>query len=154
MKADLGSKIQTRPPLPHISRRALARVKNPKPAPTVCHYCQGDVELINNVEIYGREYGNWPFAYRCKNCKAYVGLHPHTDIPLGTLATPLLRKARMDNKEKFNLMMRSCNLSRNDAYQWLADQLGIDREDCHWGWFDASECNRAGRICQMRKLND
>lgn len=62
-RANAPERIAARAPLPHISRRALKRVKNPLPAPTECRYCGGCVELVSNSEIYnGREYGEWPYA--------------------------------------------------------------------------------------------
>ncbi|MFY3305270.1 zinc-finger-containing protein, partial [Achromobacter xylosoxidans] len=63
-------------PLPYVSRRALARVRDRIEPPKACHCCGGQVRLISNAEIYGREYGPWPFAYLCSQCGAYVGLHP------------------------------------------------------------------------------
>lgn len=134
-------------PLPFISRRALARVKNPVPAPTDCRYCGASVRLVNNSEIYGREFGDWPFAYFCSGCRAYVGLHPKTDIPLGTLADDELRKARNQCKKVFHAVMERSGLSRTRAYQWLADQMEIEVDHCHWGWFEVDQCKRAAAIC-------
>ncbi|MCQ9423440.1 DUF3268 family zinc-finger domain-containing protein [Pseudomonas sp. LJDD11] len=134
-------------PLPHVSRRALARVKNPLPVPTECRYCAGQVELINNSKIYGREYGEWPFAYRCEDCKSYVGLHPSTDIPLGTLATAQLRKDRNASKAMFHKVKERKGLSRTLAYQWLAGKMCIPVGNCHFGWFEQEDCEKASSIC-------
>ncbi|MNF67309.1 hypothetical protein D3C84_491190 [compost metagenome] len=133
-------------PLPHISRRALKRVKNPLPTPTVCRYCAGQVELVNNSAIYRREYGDWPFAYRCSDCDAYVGLHPDTDVPLGTLANPQLRAARNKSKAAFHARMKKMGLSRTLAYQWLAGRMGISIDQCHFGWFELEACAIAERF--------
>lgn len=136
-------------PLPHISRRALRRVKNPLPAPTHCPYCAGPVELVSNARIYnGREFGEWPYAFLCAPCDAYVGLHPHTDIPLGTLADKALREARKTHKASFHALIKARGLDRNDAYQWLAKKMGIPQGECHFGWFDHARCETAGNICQ------
>lgn len=138
-------------PLPYISRRALRRVKHPLPVPETCHYCgpEHPVLLVNNEEIYGREYGDWPYAYLCPSCESYVGLHPDTDIPLGTLANKQLREARKTNKSIFQSMMLHFGLSRTSAYETLAHELGIPTEECHWAWFDLNRCEKAGQICQM-----
>lgn len=134
-------------PLPHVSRRALARVKNPLPVPTTCRYCAGQVELVNNSQIYGREYGDWPFAYRCEDCKSYVGLHPDTDIPLGTLATAQLRKDRNTSKDMFHKLKAKRGFTRSLAYEWLANKMGIRVGECHFGWFDQEQCALALRVC-------
>lgn len=144
-----GGKIEPPFPLPFVSRKALKRVKNPLPKPESCRYCGPDtpVFLGHHDEIYGRAYGDWPYLYLCENCEAYVGLHPFTDIPLGTLADGSLRKARKTNKAKFIALQKKRAWNRSEAYKWLASQLGIKVDECHWGWFEADQCIEAGYAC-------
>ncbi len=132
------------------SRRAIARVKNPLPAPTRCPYCQAHVSIANNSEIYGKPYGEWPWLYLCgdRQCRAYVGMHPLTDIPLGTLADGPTRQARGNAKAVFNPIWQSGRMTRTKAYHWLAEQLGIANVDeCHFGWMDVQTCQRAASAC-------
>lgn len=148
-RANAPERIAAPAPLPHVSRRALKRVKNPIPAPTDCRYCGDEVHLVCNSEIYnGRSYGDWPFAYLCQECRAYVGLHPDTDIPLGTLADDKLRAVRNRTKAAFHDHMKKSGMSRTQAYQWLADQMQIDIGKCHFGWFDHAECIAAEQAVQ------
>lgn len=144
------------PPLPHVSRNALRRVRDVLPIPTECRYCQSRVSLVKNDEIYGRTYGDWPYAYLCRTCNAYVGLHPHTDLPLGILADQDLRLARQRNKAIFLHLVKVSHSTRNEAYAWLADELGIPHMHCHWGWFDDEQCRQAGNICRhaLSKLGE
>ncbi|NUT87145.1 hypothetical protein HNO91_11975 [Pseudomonas corrugata] len=147
-RANSAERLVAPAPLPHISRRALKRVKNPLPAPTICRYCAGFVDLVSNAEIYnGREYGDWPYAYLCEDCKAYVGVHPDTDIPLGTLAAAQLRKDRNTAKDAFHRVKEARGFSRSLAYQWLAGKMGIEVGACHFGWFEEDDCARALAIC-------
>lgn len=136
------------------SRRAVARVKNPLPAPTICPNCSSAVELVSNRVIYGREFGEWPWAYRCVDdvCDSHVGLHPFTGIPLGTLANAATRAARMRAKAAFNpLWHDGGQLTRSAAYAWLARQLGIvDVTTCHIGWFDIATCDRVVEAIRAR----
>lgn len=149
-RANAPERIAAPAPLPHVSRRALKRVKNPLPIPTICRYCGGCVELVSNSEIYnGREYGDWPYAYLCTDCKAYVGLHPDTDIPLGTLAALQLRKDRNTAKDAFHRVKKQRGFSRSLAYQWLAGKMGIEIDVCHFGWFDQDECAKALALCSQ-----
>lgn len=135
-------------PLPFVSRRALRRVKDFKPAPTECPYCKlGEVALVSNSEIYGREYGDWPYAYLCHCCHAYVGVHPGTDIPLGTLADKPLREARKVAKAKFISLQRAKGWGRTRAYQWLADAMGLPKSETHFGWFNEESCAKADLVC-------
>lgn len=138
--------------LPYTSNRAITRVKDPIPAPTHCPYCEGEVELQNNSIIYGREYGKWPYVYRCSDCDAYVGLHPETAIPLGTLADAKLRQARRSGKKTFHEMQVRLQQSRNEVYQWLATALEIPQEECHWGMFDLDMCVKATQLCREEFL--
>lgn len=127
------------------SRRAVARVKAPLPAPTECRHCGGLVKLVENDAIYGMHFGEWPYAYLCQNrqCAAYVGVHPFTGIPLGTLATKEIRAARKRAKDVFNDYWMRRSMSRTAAYEWLARALGIeDVNHCHIGWFDVDQCER------------
>ncbi len=134
------------------SSKAIKRVTNPLPIPTSCNCCNdwetGEpssdcIELVENVEIYGRNYGEWPWAYRCDICSAYVGLHPYTNIPLGTLADGPTRQARKTCKAPFEALYKTGAMSRSEAYKRLAGKLGINKNECHFAWFDAGMCGRA-----------
>lgn len=128
--------------LPVISKTAERRVRDRLPIPTSCPHCHGVVVFANNAEVYGRAYGDWPWLYLCQNaqCRAYVGTHPNTALPLGTLATADIRLARKKAKEPFDRLWQSGQMSRTNAYSWLAGKLGIPVAACHFGWFDAEQC--------------
>ncbi|EPG7067884.1 zinc-finger-containing protein [Serratia marcescens] len=142
-------------------RSATARVKNPLPAPTICRFCSGSVRVAGHAEIYGgREFSDWPYVYLCDSCAAYVGLHPFTAIPLGTLADEPTRKARKECKPYFERLFnrklkvsgltvpqRFETMDRNGAYSWLADQMQIPVAECHFGWFNIEQCQKAKAIC-------
>ena len=115
------------------------------------------MERVSNSKIYGRAYGEWPWALLCvnRNCGAYVGLHPATGIPLGTLATANIRAARKMAKNLFNPLWQGPNArvrNRSEAYAWLATQMDIPVEQCHFGWFDAAQCEHAAQICRKRGI--
>jgi hypothetical protein len=125
---------------------AEARVLDKVEPPHECPYCAGPVEITKNSVIYnGREYGDWPWIYLCVNrsCFASVGLHKETAIPLGTLAKGPLRKARTEAKNDFNFLWQSGLMARNYAYRWLAKQMKITSEQCHFGLFDEAQCAEA-----------
>lgn len=147
-RANSPEKIVPPAPLPMVSRRALGRVKDWMAPPTACPYCGGSVRLVNNSEIYrGKSYGEWPYAYHCKPCDAMVGLHPFTDLPLGTMADKELREARKEAKSLWQSIQRENSWSRNQAYDWLAKQMKIPKQECHFGHFDLDRANEAFAIC-------
>ena len=147
-RASSAESLETKAPLPLISRRALNRIKHPAAIPSACNCCGvSGVELVDNSEIYnGKSYGEWSYAYLCRSCGAYVGLHPGTDIPLGTLADKPLRDDRQKGKAVFNQLWRDY-MSRNQAYAWLAEAMRVDPKDCHFGLFDSEQCLQARILC-------
>lgn len=126
-----------------ISRQSVARVSNPLPIPKVCPDCGAVVELKTHTEVYGMSYSDWPSLYQCSQCTARIGLHPFTDIPLGTLAGDELRQWRMIAKKPFEKWRKVNKIPRSEAYRRLADKLEISMDICHFGWFDVAMCKRA-----------
>ncbi|HWK69993.1 MAG TPA: zinc-finger-containing protein [Burkholderiaceae bacterium] len=144
-------KLPAPAPLPYVSRRALGRVRDRLDPPAKCDCCGGTVKLVNNSEIYnGRSYGDWPYAYLCTECGAYVGLHPKTDLPLGTMADEETRQARKDTKEPFTDLLEHFNGDRNAAYEWLAGAMGIEKKYCHFGLFTTEQCDLAWEVIEQK----
>lgn len=135
------------------SKTATKRVKNPLPVPTVCNMCGGTVVIKTHVDIYGRDYSDWPWAYGCDVCDSYVGMHPFTNIPLGTLADKATRAARNKAKAPFEVIHKQGYLTRKEAYYQLSKHLGIPFEHCHFGWFDIDMCEKA-LIASSKILRD
>lgn len=146
-RAKSSEKIKPPHPLPLVSRSALKRVKDYMPPPTLCPYCNGPVSLVSNDAIYGRQYGKWPYAYLCRPCDAHVGLHPATDLPLGTLANGELREARKRSKSAFIVLMSRRGWERSQAYAWLSGRMGIPVKETHFGMFDLERARMAGAVC-------
>ena len=129
---------------------ALARVSNPLATPTTCRYCHGNVELVNNSEIYGQERG-WPLVHRCTTCGARVGCHPDTDIPLGTLADGPTMKARQEAHAAFDPLWRGkTSWHRQEAFRALARAMGVQK--AHIAHFDEKECGRVIELCRCGAL--
>lgn len=135
------------------SRRATARVLNPLPPPATCLYCGSPVGISGNEAVYGKPYGRWPWIYLCAggSCHSYVGMHPFTNIPLGTLADAKTREARKITKELFNRLWGrgEGRMSRAEAYEWLCAQLDMPPGECHFGWFDVQTCRRAYKVLNL-----
>lgn len=104
------------------------------------------MDIVNNKEIYGKSYGKWPWVYQCNSCSAFVGMHPYTDVPLGTLADSKTRKARVKAKREFEKLYKLGYMTRNEAYKRLAQGMGIEKGLCHFGWFEPKQCEHAEAI--------
>jgi hypothetical protein len=139
-----------------VYKAAVARVLNPLPIPTICPNCGGPVAMQSNSVVYRKEYGQWPFLYRCQDatCDSYVGLHPKTDIPLGTLANKETRDYRKKAKGLLMPMWEEQGMDRTDVYAWLAGKMGIaDVNQCHIGWFNIEQCKQVIQICNDNQGN-
>lgn len=111
------------------------------PIPKKCRYCGSSVVFTSNAEIYGKEYGNGK-CYLCRNCKAFVGVHTGTNIPLGTLANDELRKARKQAHNLFDKLWKEPTriMTRFNAYKWLSKKMNLKQSDTHIALFEIEQC--------------
>lgn len=121
----------------------------------VCPYCERPADLVDSKEIYGRSYG---MAWLCRPCEAYVGCHENSKdhAPLGRLANAELRQMKIAAHAQFDPLWQrkmerercSKSKARKAAYQWLAEQMGIEVKRCHIGMFDVEQCSQVVAICR------
>lgn len=121
------------------------------PIPTKCRYCGSPVVLTSNSEIYGREYGNGK-CYLCRDCKAFVGVHTGTTIPLGTLANDELRKARNKAHNEFDKLWKNPTriMTRYNAYNWLSQKLNLNLKDTHIALFEKEQCEQVIKLVKEK----
>jgi hypothetical protein len=101
--------------------------------------CSVNIELTTNDKIYGRIYGEWPKIYFCNDCRAAVGCHPKTELPLGRMADRQTRQLRSRAHDEFDKLWKSGLMSRSKAYNWLALALEIDPAQCHISWLSKDQ---------------
>jgi Protein of unknown function (DUF3268). len=124
----------------------------------LCPYCGEKSAMASGKEIYPRIPSLYPLNFwKCAPCGAYVGCHkPNKRMgldgtgPLGRLANAALREAKSAAHESFDPIWQEGDMSRNAAYKWLADSLGINAEKCHIGEFDVDTCMRVVTLCASR----
>ena len=113
----------------------------------ICDYCGMPAHFVDSSLIYGRSYG---MVYYCPDCRAWVGVHKGTDIPLGRLADEELRKYKKLAHAAFDPIWRRGLSTRRKAYSWLSEQMGIPEEKTHIGMFDVEQCKQAIALCKKR----
>lgn len=118
--------------------------------PKVCNLCGGEVILVPNSFIYnGQSYGSG-FCYLCTECGAYVGTHRKRPYDaMGILANKEMRQMKKKCHDIFDLKWKDKkrkHYSRDIAYQRLAKKMGISNEDCHFGYFDMEQLEKAYSI--------
>ncbi len=122
-----------------------------------CNYCGKPAGLFTGKDVYPhREELHERRFWVCWPCNAWVGSHDKDDKsePLGMLADEELRNARIAAHEAFDPLWKNGEMSRDEAYAWLADALGISALKCRIGWMDAEECRRVVSVVVARTPMD
>lgn len=117
----------------------------------VCPYCESKTKYVDSSVVYGKSYG---MIYYCEDCKAWVGVHNGTDKALGRLANAELRGWKIKAHALFDKLWRkkmqqgfSKKEARGKAYSWLTEELGIEPEETHIGFFDVDQCKKVVELC-------
>jgi len=115
----------------------------------ICQYCHEEAELVGGKTIYPHRFDLHHKAFwRCEPCGAYVGCHPGTQKPLGILADEILRRWKSKTHAAFDPIWRgNREMSRKQAYSWLASELKIHKSQCHIGMFNIDMCKRVINLC-------
>jgi hypothetical protein len=109
-----------------------------------CPYCDKHAKLVGGDVVYPhRPDLKRKRFYSCVPCNAYVGCHPNSTRPLGTIANRELRQLRGRTHSAFDPMWKRGKMSRSEAYRWLSKTLGLSTKKCHIGMFDCETCRNA-----------
>lgn len=68
--------------------------------------------------------------------------------PRGPVTDKATRELRIKGHERFDRLWQVWGLRRGDAYARLAAKLGIEKDDCHFGLFDAALCAKATGVVE------
>ncbi len=117
-----------------------------------CDYCSRRAEYVDSAVIYGKSYG---MIYLCRSCNAYVGVHKGSDKPLGRLANAELREWKKRAHAAFDPIWQYGRFRRrrNAAYEWLAEKMGLTKEETHIGMFDVPQCKQVIQIVYNERRN-
>lgn len=117
--------------------------------PPFCKSCRRLAELTIGAEIYPdrNDLAEKPF-WICRGCDAYVGTHPGSKRPLGSLAGKQTRVARMMAHKAFDRLWKGGKMSRSKAYKLLGKKIGVS--NVHIGESGFKRCRRI--IAATREL--
>ena len=110
----------------------------------ICPYCNRKSVLRDSKIVYGRSYG---YIWICFPCMAYVGCHKGTRDALGIPANKELREARNRAHKAFDPLWRLGGMGRKEAYKFLADRMGLGKDETHIGMFNLEQCKQVILIC-------
>ena len=117
-----------------------------------CPYCGSPVIYRSADGIY-HDNSKGTMLYVCSHypeCDAYVRVHVGTNIPVGTLANHELRTLRRTAHHYFDQLYQSGMMSKQDAYQRLADLICAPLSEAHIGYLGEYYCKQV--IEESRKL--
>lgn len=139
--------------------RADPRRPQPATDPTPPMCCGDPARLTTGREIYPhRDDLHHRWFFKCDRCEGYVGTHRKTREPLGFPAGPELREERQRVHAILDPLWQNAwtlyrggemnrpaiqAAARRRCYEWLAAQLGINRDECHTAMFDFGLCEAA-----------
>lgn len=120
----------------------------------MCDYCGKRAELVDGSVVYPNHIDlREKLFWYCAPCRAWVGVHKGTARPLGRLADYVLRKAKIRAHAAFDPLFNRGEISRQSAYKWLSESLGISSDLCHIGMFDLETCSKVVEVCKKRNEN-
>lgn len=117
-----------------------------------CPYCGSPVVYRSADGIY-HDNRKGTMLYVCSKypeCDSYVRVHAGTNIPVGSLANHELRSLRRTAHHYFDQLYESGYMSKQDAYQWLADLIMAPLSEAHIGHLGEYYCKQV--IEESRKL--
>lgn len=116
-----------------------------------CH-C-GRSAILRSAEGICKTHRPGAMVYVCSNypaCNSFVMAHPGTLEPMGTLATPELRRLRYEAHQQFDQLHKSGLMTRQEAYRWLAYTVQAPMSHAHIGHLGEYYCRVV--IRESRKL--
>lgn len=117
-----------------------------------CPYCGSSVVYRSADGIY-HDNSKDTMLYVCSHypeCDSYVRVHQGTNIPVGSMANHELRTLRRTAHYYFDQLYRSGYMTKQDAYQWLADLISAPISQAHIGYLGDYYCKQV--IEQSRRL--
>lgn len=136
-----------------------------EPTPPICPHCGQPAQLRVGSEVYPHRADLWDkWFWCCDPCGARCGCHGKTKDPLGVPARRDLREARiMLHNEMLDPLWRNAvaagdydpedekariiitRTARARVYAFLADRLGLTKDQTHTALFDLEQCRAAWR---------
>lgn len=69
-------------------------------------------------DLFGKQ------LWKCNNCGGYVGCHPNTDKPLGSIVAKEVKQLRIRIHNKIDPLWKNNRAKRKEVYKALSDWLG------------------------------
>jgi hypothetical protein len=142
-----------RKPHPTQRRCTVGKVDWVEP---ICLECDRRAKLVSGLLAYPHKPERARDMFWLCDCGAVVSCHPGTAMANGRPAGAETREWRHRAHQVFDRIWlaragrgsKAASRARENAYRWLAEQLGIPRSEAHMGRFDAATCQRVIDLCR------
>lgn len=122
----------------------------------ICLECDRRAKLVSGLLAYPRRPERARDMFWMCDCGAVVSCHPGTGIANGRPANGETRYWRNAAHVAFDAIWqaraskgsRTAGRARESAYRWLAEQLGLARNETHMGRMNAEMCKRVIAVCR------
>lgn len=107
-----------------------------------CPYC-GSHTIYRSADGIYHDNSSGTMLYVCAHypaCDSYVRVHAGTKIPVGSLANHELRALRNTAHHYFDRLYKTGIMSKQDAYQWLANTIAAPMSQAHIGYLSEYYC--------------
>lgn len=117
----------------------------------ICDYCGRHADLYGGLDVYPdrKDLVDRQF-WVCWSCDAWVGCRKDSDEPSGELADEALRAARVAAHKAFDPIWEQELMTKREAYDWLAQALGMPREESKIGLMTLEDCSRVSQAVWER----
>lgn len=106
-----------------------------------CPSCGILAKFVSDKAFYGRDFGG-RYVYYCPKCNSRVGAYEGTPIPMGTMADQETLRLRKKCHEVFDQKWQNGQMTRDEAYVWLADVMKLQPYEAHIGKFGKRQCSK------------
>lgn len=106
-----------------------------------CPSCGILAKFVSDKVFYGRDFGGH-HVYYCPKCNSRVGAYEGTPIPMGTMADQETLRLRKKCHEVFDQKWQNGQMTRDEAYVWLADVMKLQPYEAHIGKFGKRQCSK------------
>lgn len=113
-----------------------------------CLECGKRAKLVGGAAIYPHRPDLFDGFYYLCECGAYAGCHKGTQNAKGKPCGPRTRAARMRAHKAFDPLWQEGSMSRNEAYLWLATEMGLHKAACHIGLMGHEDAERVVQIAR------
>lgn len=116
-----------------------------------CDFCDSPVNLRENKEVYGKNFGQWPWIYLCSNdnCKAFISCIKGTYKPVGTLANHELRELRKQISLWLRQLVEEGPFTEIGAKDWCAAWIGVKLDEFKIAKLSVKQCQTIIYRCVM-----